>query len=152
MAMTDQTFVNALLTNLFKTSSVTTITGGTGGTVQTATPPFFLRLFSTAGSNTATGTEQLQSTSAGYTTGGSTLGTVFAGTVAAGAFSNANAVSWTATGTWAPATQTAIEIWDSTATKVRFLEGLLTASITGVANGDTVTFAIGSITVSAAAW
>jgi hypothetical protein len=149
--MTDQTRVNALLNAYFKSSAAFTITPGTGGgSAFTITPPFNLRLMSAQGSNTSNGTEQANGN--GYTTGGSTLGTTFAGTVASGAFSNANAVSWTATGTWSPATQTSIEIWDTAGTALRYLQGALTSSITGVANGDTVTFAAGSITVSAAAW
>jgi hypothetical protein len=149
--MTDQTRVNSLLGFFFSSSTAFTITPGTGGgSALTITPPWFLRLMSTQGSNTSNGTEQ--TSAGGYTAGGSSLGTTFAGTIASGAFSNANAVSWTATATWSPTTHTAIEIWDSSATKLRWLQGALTSSITGVANGDTVTFAIGSITVSAAAW
>jgi len=149
--MTDQTFVNNLLNAIFKSSTSFTITPGTGGgSAFTITPPFHLRLMSTQGSNTANGTEQANGN--GYTTGGTSLGTTFAGTVASGAFSNANSASWTATGTWSPATQTSIEIWDTAGTPVRYLQGALTSNITGVANGDTVTFAVGAITVSAAAW
>lgn len=147
--MTDQTFVNALLTNLFKTSTNTTITGGTGGTTQTVTVPFHLRLYTVAGSETASGTEATAGTAPGYTAGGSTLGSVFAGTVASGAFTNANAVSWSATGTWSNIV--AVEVWDTAATALRYLWGTITA-ITGVANGDTVQFAAGSISVSAATW
>jgi hypothetical protein len=146
--MTDQTFVNALLTNLFKTSTNTVITGGTGGTTQTVTVPFHLRLYSVIGSETASGTEL--TTSNGYTALGSSLGSVFAGAVSAGAFSNANAVSWSATGSWS--TVVAIEIWDTAGTPVRYLWGALTANITGVANGDTIQFAASSISVSAATW
>lgn len=148
--MSDQTWVNMLLTNFFKTTTATTITQGTGGTAWAITLPYNLRLMSTQGSNTAAGTEQANGN--GYTTGGSSLGSPFAGTVASGAFTNANAVSWTATGTWSPATQTSIEVWDTAGTPKRYLQGALTSSITGVANGDTVTFAIASISVSGAAW
>lgn len=146
--MTDQTFVNALLTNLFKTSTNTVITGGTGGTTQTVTVPFHLRLYSVIGSETATGTEL--TTSNGYTAGGSSLGTVFAGSVSGGQFSNANAVSWSATGSWS--TVVAIEVWDTAGTAIRYLWGALTANITGVASGDTVQFAAASITVNASTW
>lgn len=146
--MTDQTFVNALLTNLFKTSTNTVITGGTGGTTQTVTVPFKLRLYSVIGTETASGTEL--TTSNGYTAGGSSLGSVFAGAVSGGQFSNANAVSWTATGVWS--TVVAIEVWDSGGTPVRYLWGALTASITGVASGDTIQFAAASITVNASTW
>jgi hypothetical protein len=146
--MMDQTFVNALLTNLYKTSGNTTITGGTGGTTQTVTVPFHLRLYSVIGSETSSGTEL--TTSNGYTAGGSSLGTVFAGTVSGGQFSNANAVSWSATGSWT--TAVAVEIWDTSGTPVRHLWGALTANISGVANGDTVQFAAASITVNASTW
>jgi len=149
--MTDQTFVNKLLNAFFLSSAAFTITPGTGGgSAFTITPPFHLRLMSTQGSNSSNGTEQANGN--GYTTGGSSLGTTFGGTVATGQFSNANAVSWTATGTWSPSTQTAIEIWDTAGTAIRYLQGALTSNITGVANGDTVTFAAGSITVNASAW
>lgn len=146
--MTDQTFVDGLLTNLFKTSTNTTVTAGTGGTSQTITVPFHLRLYSVIGSETASGTEL--STSNGYTALGSSLGSVFAGSISAGQFSNANAVSWSATGSWS--TVVAIEIWDTAGTPVRYLWGALTANITGVANGDTVQFAAASITVNASQW
>jgi hypothetical protein len=147
--MTDQTFVNALLTNLFKCSTNTTITGGTGGTTQTVTPPFYLRLYTTTGTETASGTELSSAT--GYTTGtGSSLGSVFAGTVSGGQFSNANAVSWSAGSSWT--TVTGVEIWDHAGTPVRYLWGALTANITGVASGDTVQFAASSITVNASQW
>jgi hypothetical protein len=149
-SMSDQTWVNMLLTNFFKTTTSTTITAGTGGTSWTITLPYHLRLMSAQGSNTSDGTEQANGN--GYVTGGSTLGSPFAGTVSGGQFTNANAVSWTATGTWSPATQTAIEIWDTSGTPIRYLQGALTSNITGVANGDTVTFAAGSITVNASAW
>lgn len=147
--MTDQTFVDALLTNLFKTSSSTSITGGTGGTTQTVTPPFHLRLYTVTGSETASGTEM--TTEDGYTVGGSSLGTTFAGTISGGEFSNANAVSWSSiTGSWP--TITAIEIWDTSSTAVRYLWGALGTDITGVASGDTVSFAASSVTVNASSW
>lgn len=149
--MTDQTLVNFLLGALYRVTATTTYTPGTGGpSAWVVTPPFHLRLMSTQGSNTSNGTEQASGN--GYSTGGSSLGSQFANTVASGAFTNLNAVSWTATGTWSPATQTSIEIWDTASTALRYLQGALTSSITGVANGDTVTFAAASISVSAAAW
>jgi hypothetical protein len=148
--MTDQTFVNAFLTNLFKVTSNTAITGGSGGTTQTVTPPFHLRLYTVTGSETASGTEATGSNCPGYTALGSTLGAPFAGSVSAGAFSNANQVQWSATGTWT--TITAVEIWDTAVTPVRYLWGGLGTSITGVVNGDTVQFAASSITVNASTW
>jgi hypothetical protein len=121
----------------------------------TITQPYFLRLMTAAGSgngnvNALSGTELSAS---GYTAGGSTLGA----SSPFGSFSttaptatNANAVSWSATGTWS--TVTGVEIWDSAATKLRWFQGALTSSITGVVNGDTVQFAAGSITLNATAW
>jgi hypothetical protein len=148
--MTDQTFVNAFLTNLFKVTSNTAITGGSGGTTQTVTPPFHLRLYTVTGSETASGTEATGGNCPGYTALGSTLGSPFAGSVSAGAFSNANQVQWSATGTWT--TITAVEIWDTAVTPIRYLWGALGTAITGVVNGDTVQFAASSITVNASTW
>jgi hypothetical protein len=75
---------------------------------------------------------------------------VFAGAVSGGQFSNANAVTWSATGTWTAIT--AIEIWDAAGTPVRYLWGILGTSISGVVNGDTVQFAASSVTVNASQW
>jgi hypothetical protein len=146
--MTDQARVNWILQALFTASATATFTPGTGGgSAQIITPPYKLRLMSTAGSNTANGTEL--TTTGGYTAGGSTLGTTFCAAPSGGSQSNSNAVSWSATGTWA--TVNGIEIWDSAGTPLRWLQGAITA-ITGVVNGDTVSFAIGSITVNASQW
>lgn len=151
--MMDQTFVNGLLTNLYKTSTNTTVTAGTGGTTQTITVPFRLHLMTAVGTETSAGTEL--TTGNGYTSGynasgGSSLGTVFAGTVSGAQFSNANAVSWSATGSWT--TVTSIEIYDSASSAIRHLWGTLSANISGVASGDTVQFASASITVNASQW
>ena len=146
--MTDQTRVNWMLQAFFTASATATFTPGTGGgSALVITPPYKLRLMSTAGSNTANGTEL--TTTGGYTAGGSTLGTTFCAAPSGGTQSNSNAVSWSATGTWA--TVVAIEIWDSAGTPLRWLQGAIT-SITGVVNGDTVSFAIGSITINSSQW
>lgn len=149
MGMMDQTFVNALLTNLYKTTSNTVITGGTGGTTQTVTVPFKLRLYGTAGSETATGTEL--STANGYTAGGvaQTTASPLAGTVSGAIFSNASVFTWTFTGTIS--TVNGIEIWDSSGTPVRHLWGSVTA-ITGLASGDTLQYPAGSVTANASNW
>lgn len=147
MGMMDQTLVNGLLTNLYKTSTASVFTAGTGGTTISIVLPFKLKLMSTAGTETATGTE-LSGTN-GYTTGGSSLGTVFAGTVSGGSFSNANAVSWTATGTWS--TVNGVEVYDSTGTPVRHLWGTV-SPISGITTSDTVQFPAGSVTVNASNW
>ena len=137
-----------MLQAFFTASATATFTPGTGGgSALVITPPYKLRLMSTAGSNTSNGTEL--TTTGGYTAGGSTLGTTFCAAPSGGTQSNSNAVSWSATGTWA--TVNGIEIWDSAGTPLRWLQGAITA-ITGVVNGDTVSFAIGSITINASQW
>lgn len=149
--MTDQTLVNWILQAFFSSTTTATFTPGTsGGSARVITPPFKLRLMTTQGSNVSNGTEATAGGSPGYTAGGNSLGAQFCGTPSAGQQTNANAVSWSATGTWQ--TITAIEVWDSAATPIRYLQGALTSSITGVANGDTVQFAVGSITVNASGW
>lgn len=149
--MTDQARVNAIIQALFSSTTTFTITPGTsGGSAFTITPPYHLRLMTAQGSNTSNGTENTSGNSPGYTAGGNSLGSQFCGTPSGGQQTNTNAVSWNATGSWA--TTVAIEIWDTAATALRWLQGALTSSITGVANGDTVQFAVGSITVNASAW
>lgn len=146
-SMTDQPFVNKLMQCIWSSSTTVTITPGTsGGSAFSITPPMKLKLDSAQGSNTAAATEL--TTSGGYTVGGLTLGSSAFGTPAAGVQTNNNAVSWSATGAWS--TVVSIEVWDSAA--VRYLQGALTSSITGVANGDTVQFASASISISGATW
>ena len=150
-AMTDQNRVNALLQALFTASATTTITvGAGGGTTFVTSPPYHLRLMTAQGSNSSNGTEATSGNCPGYTALGSTLGTTFCAAPSAGTQSNSNAVTWTATGTWT--TITAIEIWDTAGTPLRWLQGALTSSITGVVNGDTVQFAGAAVTISAALW
>ena len=150
--MSDQVnVVNKLLQAYFTSSTTFTITPGTsGGSAFTITPPFKLRLMTAGGSNTSNGTEATAGNCPGYTAGGSSLGSSAFGTPSGGQSSNNNAVSWSATGSWS--TITTIEIWDSAATPLRYLQGALTSSITGVANGDTVQFAVGSVTINSSAW
>jgi hypothetical protein len=146
--MTDQNRVNWMLQAFFTASATATFTPGTGGgSALVITPPYKLRLMNAQGSNTSNGTEITGS--AGYTAGGASLGTTFCAAPSGGTQSNSNAVSWSATGTWQ--TVNAIEIWDSAGTPLRWLQGSITA-ITGVVNGDTVSFAIGSLTINASQW
>ena len=148
--MTDRNRVQWMLQAFFTASATATFTPGTGGgSALVITPPYKLRLMSANGSpiNTTNGTE-LAGTG-GYTTGGSSLGTVFCAAPTAGVMSNSNAVSWTATATWS--TINGIEVWDSASTALRWLQGAVTA-ISGVVNGDTVQFAISSITVDGSQW
>jgi hypothetical protein len=148
-AMTDQTRVNTLIQALFTSSAAFTITPGTGGgSAFTVTPPFHLRLMTAQGSNSSNGTEM--TTEFGYTLLGATLGTTFCAAPSGGTQSNSNSVSWSATGTWP--TITAIEIWDTAGTPLRWLQGSLTSSITGVVNGDTVQFASAAVTLNMSAW
>lgn len=149
--MTDQTRVNAIIQALFSSTTTFTITPGTnGGSAFTITPPYHLRLMTAQGSNTSNGTELTSGGGPGYTAGGNSLGSQFCGAPSGGSQTNTNSVSWNATGAWS--TVTSIEIWDTAATALRWLQGALTSNITGVANGDTVQFAVGSITVNASAW
>ena len=149
--MTDQAFVNKLLTAWFTSSTAFTVTPGTGGgSAFTITPPHHLRLDTVQGSNTAAATEATAGNCPGYTALGSSLGTTFCAAASAGQMTSANSVSWNATGTWSAIPS--IEIWDNSGTPVRELQGALTSSITGVVNGDTVQFAAGSITINASAW
>jgi hypothetical protein len=137
-----------MLQAFFTASATATFTPGTGGgSALVITPPYKLRLMSAQGSNSSNGTEL--TTFGGYTAGGASLGSTFCAAPSAGQQSNSNAVSWSATNTWA--TVVAIEIWDSAGTPLRWLQGAIT-SITGVVNGDTVSFAIGSITINASQW
>ena len=152
--MTDQALVNKLLSALYTSSTAFTITPGTGGgSAFTVTPPFNLRLYSVTGSETASGTECTSVNSPGYTAGGSSLGSNAFGSFSAGASTNANSVTWTASGTWTAGVQ-GIEIWDTAGTPVRYLWGALTTPIgtSVVVSGDTVTFAAGSISASGAQW
>ena len=149
--MTDQNRVNALLQAYFTSTTSFTITPGTGGgSAWTVTPPYHLRLMTTQGSNTSNGTEATAGNCPGYTALGATLGATMCAAPSGGSQTNSNAVSWSASGGWT--TIPSIEIWDTAATPLRYLQGALTSSITGVANGDTVQFAAGSITVNASAW
>lgn len=149
--MTDQTRVNSIIQALFTSSTTFTITPGTsGGTAFTMTPPLKLRLMTATGTNTSNGTEATAVNCPGYTAGGSSLGASGFAAPSGGSQTNNNAVSWSATGSWA--TITGIEIWDTAATPLRWLQGALTSNITGVANGDTISFAVGSLTINSSAW
>lgn len=151
--MTDQTLVDNILTNMLHNSTVSTFTAGTGGTTFTITPPIMLRLYSATGSETATGTQLVAGTSPGYVANGLTMGTNAFAAFSSGAATNSNQVQFTASGTWSLGV-TALELWSSDGTPVRILWGALTTTIiaNAVTNGDTVTFAVASISASAATW
>jgi hypothetical protein len=118
-----------------------------GGTAPVYPTTLRLRLMTANGSNTANGTEATAGACPGYTAGGVAI--TF-GASSGGSSSNTNAPSWTATGTWAAIT--GFEIWDTAGTPLRWFEGALTSSITGVVSTDTITFAIAAIVLNAAAW
>ena len=151
--MTERARVSWLLQAIFTASVTATFTPGTGGgSALVLTPDYHLRLMSANGSpiNTATGTEL--TTFGGYTAGSvvsNSLGSSAFGAPTSGVATNSNLVSWSATNTWS--TVVGIEIWDSAGTPLRWLQGSIT-SITGVVNGDTVQFAIGSISIDASQW
>jgi len=144
--------VNAFLQAAFSaTATGGSLTPGTGGGSGFAiSPPYHLRLMTTAGSNTSNGTEANGTNCPGYTAGGSTLGTQFCAAPVAAVQSNANAVTWNATGTWT--TVSGVEVWDTAATPLRWLQGTVTSPITGVVNGDSVVFSAGAITSNAQSW
>ena len=97
--MTERLRADAILQAVLTSSTSFTITPGTGGgSAFTVTPPFKLRLMSTAGSNTANGTEL---TATGYTAGGNSMGATAFGAPASGVQSSSNSVSWTAGAAWA---------------------------------------------------
>ena len=149
--MTDQTLVNWLLTAFFTSSTTVTFTPGTsGGSARIITPPFRLYLMTAQGTNTTNGTQATAGGCPGYVATGLSFGASAFAAASAGQATNNNAVSWSATGSWA--TITSIEIWDSAATPIRYLQGALTSNITGVANGDTVQFAVSSVTINASSW
>ena len=141
--------VNRLMQAMYSSSTSFTITPGTsGGSAFTITPPFKLRLMTTAGSNTANGTE---ASGNGYTTGGTSMGSSAFGTPSGGVSTNNNAVSYTASGgNLGGGAILGIEIWDTAATPLRYLQGTIT-SVT-VATGNTLNFAAGSITADASQW
>lgn len=112
------------------------------------TSPLHLRLYTVAGSETASGTE---ASGNGYTANGNSMGTASFGANSSGVSSNANAVQWTASGgNLGGGALVAVEVWDTAGTPVRLLWGTIT-SVT-VATGNTLNFAVGSITADASQW
>lgn len=102
------------------------------------TTPMKLALETATGSNSAAGTE---------VTGGSyARQTITFGAASGGSASNSNAITFTA---MPAATVTGVEVYDSNGTPRRAWVGALTASKT-VAAGDSLSFAIGSVTITLA--
>jgi hypothetical protein len=150
--MTDSARVAAILQALFScTATGGSLTPGTGGGSGFAiSPPYHLRLMTVAGSNTSNGTEANGTNCPGYTAGGATLGTQFCAAPVAGTQSNASTVTWVATGTWT--TVNGIEVWDTAATPLRWLQGTLAIPVSGVTNGDSVVFSAAAVVLNAASW
>jgi hypothetical protein len=150
--MTDQNRVNSLLQAVFSaTATGGSLTPGTGGGSGFAiSPPYHLRLMTVAGSNTSNGTEANGTNCPGYTAGGATLGTQFCAAPSAATQFNANTVTWVATGTWT--TVNGIEVWDTAATPLRWLQGALATPVSGVTNGDSVIFSAAAVTLNAQSW
>jgi hypothetical protein len=150
--MSDSGRVAAILQAAFSSTatggSLTPATGGGSGFA--ISPPYHLRLMTVAGSNTVNGTEANGTNCPGYTALGSTLGTQFCAAPSAGAQSNSNPVTWNATGTWT--TVNGVEVWDTAAAPLRWLQGTLGNPVTGVVNGDSVQFAAGSVILNASGW
>lgn len=143
--------VNKLMQAIYCSTTTFTITPGTsGGSAFTITPPFLLALMTSNGSDTANGTEATTVNCPGYVPLSSGGKSVTWGTPSGGVIATTNSQSYTATGSWS--TITGCEIWDSAATKLRYLQGALTSNITGVSNGDTVQFSTGAITADASQW
>jgi hypothetical protein len=143
--------INWLMQAIYCLTATTTYTPGAGGgSAKTVTPPFLIALMTAmAGGQTANNTEL--ASGSGYTNlagGGKTMGSPAFGTPAAGVITNSNVISWTASPGWTAVI--GIEVWDSAATKLRYLQGSIT-SVT-LANGNTLTFAAGSISADASAW
>lgn len=118
-----------------------------GGSAPTYPTGLKLKLLTAQGSNSSNGTEATSGNCPGYTAGGVTI--TF-GAQSSGISSSSDTPTWTATGSWT--TITSCEVWDIAGTPLRWLQGALSASITGVANGDTVQFASAAVTANASAW
>jgi len=126
---------NKILNALHTTASTTTLGA------QTITFPILVRLMTANGSATANGTEL--GTGGSYTTASTGINTgPGANWAAASAGSQATSAVCSQTG-MPVATIVGIELWDSTATKIRTEWGSMTSKTT--ASGDTLSFAIGAI-------
>ncbi len=144
--MTERLRADAIMQAILTSSTAFTVTPGTGGgSAFTITPPHKLRLMTVVGSSTANGTE-LSAT--GYIAAGNTMGATAFGAPAAGVQSNSNSVAWTAGAAWSAVV--GIEVWDTSGTPLRLLQGGIT-SVT-LANGNTLTFPAASITADHSAW
>jgi hypothetical protein len=145
--------VNWLLQAIFCLTATTTYTPGTGGpSAKLVTPPFRLYLMTAVGSNTANGTQATSGNCPGYTAAGVSLGSPAFGNPSAGIILGPSgaAVSWTATANWTAIA--GVEVWDSAGTPLRYLFGSLSGGSVTVNNGNTLQFAISSLSFSGASW
>lgn len=148
----------ANMTDTGRVASVWNYWFNASGAATSPTLPFMLRLMTTMGTNTSgsNGTEATAGVCPGYTALGSSMGasgatfSAFSATSPAAVVNN-SAVTWTATGTWSSIP--GIAIWDSASgTPLRYLTGTVTSAITGVVNGDSVSFAAGSVSANPSSW
>lgn len=148
--MTDQNRVNWFLQAVFTASVTATFTPGIGGgSAIIIKPPYNLRLMQTMGGSNVTNNTELGNGN-GYTTNGASMGSSAFAAPSGGISLNSNVISWSASGS-AWSTVNGIEIWDTSGTPLRWLQGSITP-ITGVVSGDTVSFAAGSISINASQW
>lgn len=145
----------ANMTDTGRVASVWNYWFNASGAATSPTLPFMLRLMTATGTNTSGSNGTEMTTEYGYTVGGSSMGasgatfSAFSATSPAAVVNN-SAVTWSALGTW-PSIP-GIAIWDSAGTPLRYLTGTVTSAITGVVNGDSVSFAAGAISANPSAW
>ena len=122
-----------------------------GSTWPAVPTGWWLRLMTANGSGTANGTEL--TTATGYTAGGAsmTAWTTISGTTAL-ITGPATAVSWTNSGGSAWTAVTGVEVWDNAATKLRWFFAALTGGAVTVNAGNTLQFAVGSISFDSTGW
>jgi hypothetical protein len=146
------TFLGAMLDRNRGTALLNSIMHGTTWPVVPAA--WTLRLMTANGSGTANGTELTGVT--GYTAGDQASNAMGAWTAISGTTALITgpvaAVSWTNSGGSAWAAVTGIEIWDRAGTMLRWFYGALSGGSVTVNAGNTLQFAIGSISLDGTAW
>lgn len=125
------------------------------GTTWPAVPTAWtLRLMTTNGSGTGNGTELTGAT--GYTPGDQVSNAMTAWTAISGTTAlitgPASAVSWTNSGGSAWTAIAGIEIWDRAVTPLRWIWGALTGGAVTVNAGNTLQFAVNSISEDSTGW
>jgi hypothetical protein len=139
-AMTDNTRVTNLLNYIMAS-----------GTIATQPTGWKLRLMTANGSGTSAGTELTGAT--GYTALGATMAAWTAASGSSAAITGpVAAVSWTNSGGSAWTAVAGIEIWDTAGTPLRWFYGALSGGAVTVNAGNTLQFAINSITLTGTSW